>query len=412
MAADNEDLTAERIDARIQQHRTAAVTLTIVDSDGKPLADAPVTVRQVRHKFLFGCNAFMIAKPGLRRGYEKRFAGLLNFATLPFYWGAFERLEGKPDTEHVKQMARWCRDNGIRTKGHPLCWNSVPPKWLAGKSPEQVEKLQMSRTVREVKAFIGLVDTWDVVNEAVAFPNRSPKTNEITKLCIRLGRVEMIKRSFAAARKTNPDATLILNDFDTSAKYEKLIRDCLDAGVRIDVIGIQSHMHKRYWGAKRAWDVCQRFAKFGRPLHFTELTILSGKRKTDSDWNRRRPGWVTTPEGEKRQATHVEELYRVLFSHPAVEAITWWDFSDQGAWQGAPAGLVRKDMTPKPAYEVLMRLVKKEWWTGEKKLRTNAAGQATFRGFLGTYALEASAGKAEFDLHAKGKVKLTVRLGK
>ena len=114
-------------------------------------------------------------------------------------------------------------------------------------------------------------------------------------------------------------------------------------------------------------------------------TLLSGKLKTDADWMGHHPGWNTTADGEKRQAREVVELYRVLFSHPAVEAITWWDFSDLHAWQGAPAGLVRKDMSPKPAYEELMKLVKGTWWTGERKLTTDAAGRADYE--VGTIAL-------------------------
>jgi hypothetical protein len=143
-----------------------------------------------------------------------------------------------------------------------------------------------------------------------------------------------------------------------------------------NVIGIQSHMHGGYWGAQKAWEVCERFAKFGKPLHFTETTVVSGPRNSS--------GWNTTPDGEKRQAEHVAEFYRVLFSHPAVEAITWWDFTDQNAWQRAPAGLVRADMTPKPAYEELKRLIKGKWWT-QTEATVKMAGTARFRGFFGQY---------------------------
>ncbi len=34
-----------------------------------------------------------------------------------------------------------------------------------------------------------------------------------------------------------------------------------------------------------------------------------------------------------------------------------------GGWQGAPAGLVRKDLSPKPIYERLLEMIKNEWWT-------------------------------------------------
>jgi hypothetical protein len=80
----------------------------------------------------------------------------------------------------------------------------------------------------------------------------------------------------------------------------------------------------------------------------------------------------------------VERFYTVLFSHPAVEAITWWDLSDQGAWQRAPAGLLRRDMTPKPAYEVLHRLIKGDWWT-RTAVTTGPDGRARLRGFFGEY---------------------------
>jgi len=405
-------LTDERIEQRILKYRTAEVTLTIRDAAGRPLANTTVTVQQVRHKFLFGCNAYMLdacRKPADNAAYKRRFAALFNYATLPFYWGAYEPTEGQTRKQRLAAMARWCAQHGIRPKGHPLCWHIVVPKWLEDKSPDEILSLQLGRITREVTDFAGLIDTWDVVNEAVVMPNFRPP-NAISRLCRRLGRVNLIKRAFSAARKANPKVTLILNDFDTSPRYEKLIRDCIEAGVKFDVIGIQSHMHKGYWGAKRIWQICERFAKFGKPLHFTEVTILSGRLKTDDDWLGYHPGWNTTPEGERRQAQQVAELYRVLFSHPAVEAITWWDLSDQGAWQGAPAGLLRKDMSPKPAYEALKRLIKKQWWTGPLKLTTNREGRAKFRGFLGQYIVRTESAKAAFALEAPGRLRRTVRL--
>jgi hypothetical protein len=144
-------------------------------------------------------------------------------------------------------------------------------------------------------------------------------------------------------------------------------------------------MHAGYWGAKRLWETCERFADLGKPLHFTETTILS----KSGD--------------EPQQAKQVEEFYRVLFSHPSVEAITWWDFSDYKAWKNAPAGLVCNDMTPKPAYNTLLRLVKDEWWTREIKTATDANGKITVRGFLGDYQIECSYWQGSFTLDSNNK---------
>ena len=98
-----------------------------------------------------------------------------------------------------------------------------------------------------------------------------------------------------------------------------------------DVIGIQSHMHGGYWGAARTWEVCERFARFGKPLHFTETTVVSGP---EEGCRAGRP----RPRASSEQAEQVAEFYTVLFSHPAVEAITWWDFTRPGRLAAGPGG--------------------------------------------------------------------------
>ena len=204
------------------------------------------------------------------------------------------------------------------------------------------------------------------------------------------GRIEFTKECFAQARAANPNATLLINDYRTDEAYEKLIEQLVDEqGKRIyDVIGIQSHMHGGTWNNGKIWEVCQRFARFGVPLHFTEATILSGQ----AEWRgeRTRGPWPSTPEREQWQADEVERFYTMLFSHPAVEAITWWDFSDRNAWQGAPAGFLRADMTAKPAYDRLLGLVKGQWWTRASG-HSDADGRYDFRGFLGQYQVTVKA---------------------
>jgi len=242
-------------------------------------------------------------------------------------------------------------------------------------------QLQLKRIGRCVERFKNDIEIWDVVNEATHYDREQIKKQApiLTEAIRKMGVGAYVREAFKAARQANPKATLIINDYRTDPAFgEKVISQLTDEAKQplYDVIGIQSHMHGKYWGAQRAWEVCEQFATFGKPLHFTETTVVSGPKTQQA--------WLTTPEGEKRQAEQVAEFYRVLFSHPAVEAITWWDFTDQNAWQQAPAGLVRADMTPKPAYEELERLIKGKWWT-QAETTTNAESIARFRGFLGEY---------------------------
>ncbi len=406
--------SAPAVQSRIRAHRTADVTLTVKNPDGTPLANAPVRVRQTDNAFLFGCNVFRLnhcETPEQNAAYQRQFASLLNFATLPFYWNRYEPAPGQLDEARVRRTARWCRARGIVVKGHPLFWHQAgAPPWLWDKPLAEVEEIQLARIHREMTAYCGLVDVWDVVNEAIILPHEKWGENPLSRWCRQAGAVEVIRRCFAAARAANPAATLILNDFDVSPAYEHLIADCLDAGVPIDAIGIQSHMHGGYWTAEKAWEVCERFARFQLPLHFTELTILSGRRKTGGDWKTRRPNWKSTASGEKLQAKQAAELYRLLVSHPSVRAITWWDFSDQGAWMGAPSGLVRADMTPKPAYDALHQLIHTEWQTGPLKLTTDPRGRVRFEGSVGEYEVKAPQGRARFAVKEPAAVKVAARM--
>ena len=378
-------------DERIAQHRTAEVTLKLISPDGRPVVSGQtVQIAQQKHAFLFGCNIFKLARcrsPQDEEAYREHYAGLLNFATLPFYWWSYEGEKGRPADAHTETIVKWCKAHNITTKGHPLAWNYVEQRWLPD-DPAKAMALQMARIERCVRRFAGDIDIWDVVNEATHYDRPGPKQKapKLTKAITEMGVGAYVRKAFIIARRGNPGATLLINDYRTDQAYvDKVLKELVDAEGRAmyDVIGIQSHMHGGCWPPERAWSVCEKYAAFGKPLHFTETTVVSGPKTAQ--------GWHTTPEGERKQAEQAAEFYTVLFSHPAVEAITWWDFSDQGAWQQAPAGFLRKDMTPKPVYHKLKSLIRGKWWT---QLDVKAQdGSATFRGFLGDYRVSATIGE-------------------
>jgi GH35 family endo-1,4-beta-xylanase len=227
-----------------------------------------------------------------------------------------------------------------------------------------------------------------------------------------MGRIHTIKAMFEATRATNPAATLLLNDFDVSDAYDILVEGCLEAGIQIDVIGIQSHMHQGYWGVEKTLKVLEHFARFNLPIHFTESTLVSGQLMPPEivDLNDYQVEvWPTTPEGEERQAREATQHYTTLFAHPLVEGITWWDMSD-GGWLNAPAGLLRKDGSGKPAYEELLKLVKGEWWIGPTRLMTDKDGKLKFDGFLGDYELTYDGKQASFSLTKESAPAIEVRL--
>jgi GH35 family endo-1,4-beta-xylanase len=406
-------------------HRKSAVKLCLNYGNGTSVAREPVKISQVRHEFLFGCGGFDAVelaggKPDgaplsaeeaapVRDRLEKIFR-VNNYATLPFYLGRYEPVEGKPDQERTMAATKWFSERDVITKGHPLCWHTVCAPWLMEYSNGEILKRVIARIERDVGNFKGLIDRWDVINEVVIMPVFDKYDNAITRICRETGRVKLVKEVFAAARRANPGAVLVLNDFNTSMDYEILIEECLEAGASIDVIGIQSHQHQGYWGREKLQEVLGRFSRFGLPLHFTENTLISGDLMPGhiadlNDWQV--AAWPSTPEGEERQARELSELYEILFSHPSVEALTTWCAID-GRWLKAPAGLLREDNSAKPSYHILKNKILEEWRT-EEQILTNDAGELSLEGFRGTYEASARDAKALFVLDGKaGEIRLTL----
>ncbi len=389
-------------------HRQSTARLQLTNPDGTPAAGKKVLVNQTSHKFLFGCGAFDTVemmrtqdegkKAFLRERMEK-WLGLFNYGTLPFYWGRYEPEEGKTAYPETMEAAKWLRERNVQVKGHPLCWHTACAPWLMQYPNDEILRRQIERIHRDVGAFKGVINLWDVINEVVIMPVFDRYDNAITRICKELGRVGLVKKVFDAAKETDPDAVLLINDFNTSPKYEELIAALLDADVPISAIGIQSHQHQGYWGAEKLNDVLERFSRFGLPIHFTENTLISGEIMPPhivdlNDWQV--DEWPSTPEYEERQAREITEMYTILYSHPLVEAITTWDFND-GCWLKAPSGFVHEDNSEKPSYHALKKLIHEDWETHET-LTADADGTITFTGFRGGYTLQADTGKAEITL--------------
>lgn len=355
-----------------------------------------LTLRLKKHRYLFGSNIFGTVSLEGKQGdlYRQRIKDIWNAGTLPFYWGRFEEAEGKPDPgDRVIQAARWGKEQGFSLKGHPLCWHTLAPDWLMEYNKDRLLGKVQERIQRDVDRFKGIIDCWDVINEVVIMPIFDKYDNAITRLCNHMGAENLVLECFKAVREVNPEAMLLINDFNLSPDYEALLERLLDKGCTIDAIGLQTHQHTGYLEPEGVEDILHRFSRFNLPMHFTEITILSGKQAppvddlNDITWDE----WPTTAEGEQKQMEQMEEFYSQIYAHPLTEAMVWWDIQD-GNWLKAPAGLLREDLSPKPSYLRLRELIQKAWGFPKKNLRTDDKG-----------ILSVQAPEGEYELVLKGK---------
>ncbi|MCX7778426.1 MAG: endo-1,4-beta-xylanase, partial [Armatimonadetes bacterium] len=314
-----DEAVLDGVSERIERHRKGDVNITVRTQDGKPVRNAELSFEQQRHSFLFGSNIFRFGRikdVAREEAYLERFAALLNYATIGFYWASYEPVRGKPNYEYTNKVLEWCERHKIVCKGHPLAWDhpaSSPDGWLPDDLSE-VERLSTERVHEIVKRYSGRIDIWDVVNEPTDLLRFKTKMNALAN---KLGAILYTAIHLRAARKANPKATLLVNDYRTDDAYFRILQQLRDENGKwlFDAIGIQSHMHGGVWSPARIWSVCERFSKLGMPLHFTETTILSGER-IGGKWSE------TTKGGEERQAEATVRFYTVLFSHHAVQALS------------------------------------------------------------------------------------------
>jgi GH35 family endo-1,4-beta-xylanase len=268
MAAKQEAAFVAELDAKIEADRKSDASVRVVDADGRPVAGARVAVEQTQHAFLFGCNIYRFDRyrtAAENEAYKKRFAELLNYATVGFYWRSYEPQRGRPNYEYTDRIVAWCRARGIRMKGHPLLWGhrAGVPTWSKGQPDAATQR---KRVTDIVKRFSGKIDFWEVVNEASHI--REPK----------------IDQPYRWARKADPNAYLIVNDYYVMANgyppFYRLLTKAVADGVPFDGIGIQAHEPRTMrFPLDRVQEILDHYASLGKELHITEYTPTSAGQK-------------------------------------------------------------------------------------------------------------------------------------
>ena len=397
----------------IEQFRKGDVTVQFVDENGKPITNVEVEVVQETHDFLFGCIIF-----DLMRGdkiyreelFKQRFKGLFNFAIFPFYWPGYERQQGMPQWEKMLPVIDWCKANGITTKGHPLVWacRSGVPLWLAGYPVDETEELSKARVTNIVRGFKDKIDIWDVVNEPVNVKTWRHKIENLedehdwgVKDEIQAV-TDYVEDALQWTNSANPKATLIINEFNTIAlkdvrtRFDELLKELESREAPISGIGIQAHEPRQEWYPPEAvWETFDLYAKYGHPIHITELHPQSSGVEITG-------GWRTGKWTSEAQTEFTEQFVRLCFGHPSVASINWWGFSDRNIWLPG-GGLVDEEYQPKPVYNMLDKLINEEW-RSNLTAELDGEGRISFRGFYGKYVLKikSEGGKVQaFPFHVR-----------
>lgn len=406
-----EDETNDRIQNGIEQNKKGFARICVTDKDGAPVKGVKLQISQKRHEFLYGANLFMLDEletEAKNDKYKESFKNIFNAATLPFYWDALEPEEGKPrfGKDSVKIYRRpvpdlcleYCEQNGITPKEHCLTYFNFTPEWVDVSDTRDYKQKIERRYKACAERYASRINGWEVTNELLC--------NNVERDVQTFFRDDdVLKWNFELARKYFTTNELIINEASHvwlrsersggsfahgRSAYYMMIKEALREGVPIDAVGMQFHMFVRreqemqngfdMYNPMQLYTVLDRYEKLGKPIQITEITI---------------PAYSDTAEDEEIQAQLIERLYSIWFSHASTEAIIYWNlvdgyaaFAPQGDMQAGEnyyrGGLMRFDLSKKPAYEMVDELFNKRWRT-DTSVETDGSGEAKFKGFYGDY---------------------------
>ena len=400
----HKEYTDARVSGGIEAFRKGDVTFT---GEG----DFTIELKQKNHEFRHGANIFLLGEfhdEDKEKEYRKKFKECFNLATIPFYWNTLEPEEGKhryaddsPEIYRRPPIDRcmdYCEQNGIEPKMHCLNYDAFNPVWVNDLSVDEHKAKLDKRFFELAERYGDRIKQWEVTNETF----KDLDHYDVSKFYLE---DDFVEWSFKTADKYFPKNHLIINDYDlwyrgqmnNRCPYYMQIERLLKNPVHLDAVGLQYHSFfpeseegaraKYRYNPKKVFELLDNYARLGKRLQLTEMTI---------------PCYSGTEEDEYVQAEIIKSLYRIMFSHPAMEAIIYWNLVDGYAYSKKflgrdsigkfedgenqyRGGLLRFDMTEKPAFTAIKDMFHKEWHS--EKTLSSVNGTASARVFYGDYEL-------------------------
>lgn len=171
--------------------------------------------------------------------------------------------------------------NNMFIIGHCLIWHSQLAPWFCVDSlgneigPDLLKERMKDHIYTLVGRYKGRIQGWDVVNEAI-IEDGSYRDTPFYRI---LGE-EFIPLAFQYAHEADPDAELYYNDYGMNVPGRreaviKLINNLKERGLRIDAVGMQSHIGLDYPNLNDWEESLKAFAATGCKVMVTELDMTA-----------------------------------------------------------------------------------------------------------------------------------------
>ncbi|ORX44860.1 glycoside hydrolase [Piromyces finnis] len=272
--------------------------------------------------------------------------------------------------------------NGIHIRGHVLVWHAQTPDWFFKVGFDSENELvdpatfeyRLESYIKQYISFVqynypGVVDVWDVVNEAVEIENETLfdastgwNTRVLTldgneNLWYKILGPDYVIKSFRLARKyALPNVKLVYNDYNTFQTYphdktQAIINllNILREEDLVDAVGMQSYLGVEWPSVKEYVRGFERFHEAGYEIQVTELTISA---PSGDDWL-------------EKQAKQYEEVFSKIIECVNegynISSVTVFGLQDGYRFYGSDSTKTRlfdHDLQKKPNYQSIMNILK------------------------------------------------------
>ena len=177
-------------------------------------------------------------------------------------WDPVQKSPGVFDFSGGDRIVDFAESRGMRVKGHALVWHGATPKWVEALSPPEL-RIAFEDHIRTVAGhYRRRVYAWDVVNEAIDDSQPGLRSTVFSR---GLG-PDYVAEAFRLARKADPEAQLIYNDYGGEGLNRKsndiyaLVKDLkqrgyLDHGAQLELLteyGRSADLVRRHGGKAEA----------------------------------------------------------------------------------------------------------------------------------------------------------------
>jgi endo-1,4-beta-xylanase len=239
------------------------------------------------------------------------------------------RIAPQPGPKHFETADRllaFCNQHKIDMRGHCLVWNEWNPDWVKNMSASE-RRMFFDSYIEEVAGrYSGKLQSWDIVNEPFWPGHRAPGGFRIGPWYDAFG-PDYVRRAFERAALVDRTTKFVLNEAQTERDDElglavrrgllKLVADLKNAGVKLDVVGLQGHLQPQYPHDPARFDeFLHALADLGVDIYITEFDVCDD---------------VFPDDVEARDAAvagTARQFLATTLRHPAVKMLITWELAD------------------------------------------------------------------------------------